>query len=91
MNKQKLEDNVSRVRRELIAFKLLPYGPGVVGGVCAAIAYRLAIPTWIVRMTLFLLVLCSGIGLIPYLLLWIFVPNTERTPSDYTARTGDSV
>lgn len=77
----------TRAKRELTQFRRLD-GPAWVGGVCAGLAYRTGLPTWLIRLALVLLILCKGIGLLPYVLLWIFVPKAEA-PSDYTARTGD--
>lgn len=88
MSDDKLKSLAKRTQRELVQFRRLP-GPGWIGGVCAGLAYRTGVPTWIIRLTLTLLILCKGIGLIPYVLLWIFVPSASK-PSDYTARTGDS-
>jgi len=88
MSDDKLKSLAKRTQRELVQYRRLS-GPGWIGGVCAGLAYRTGIPTWIIRLTWTLLILCKGVGLIPYLLLWIFVPKAA-TPSDYTARTGDS-
>lgn len=82
MGKNDRDDSMS-------AFQLLP-GPGWVGGVCAAIAYRLSMPTWLVRLIAVLLMSGKGFGLLPYLLLWWLVPNAKETPSHYAARTGDT-
>lgn len=78
------------IRRELVAFKRMPHEVDVFGGVCAAIAYRLALPTWVVRLTFFLWVLPYGAGVWAYLLLWAFVPRASKLPADYVARTGHS-
>jgi phage shock protein C len=53
------------------------------GGVCAGLAYWMKIPTWIVRMLWFCLIWIYGIGAGAYILLWIFVPEWDRTPEDY--------
>jgi len=55
---------------------------GWIGGVCAGIAYRLKIQTWIVRLMWTLLFFFYGFGLGLYILLWIFMPDAE-TPEDY--------
>lgn len=65
----------------MMNLKLLP-NEGVVGGVCAGIAYELSIKTWIVRLLCCLLIFVYTEFIIIYLLLWTFVPNTE-TPLDY--------
>ncbi len=45
-----------------------------IGGVCGGIARLTGIDSWIVRLLFALSVLFGGLGFIPYLLLWIFVP-----------------
>ncbi len=62
---------------------------GWVGGVCAGISYRLSAPLWLVRLVWGLLLFCYGIGFLPYLALWIFVPDADTIPRDYVERTGD--
>ncbi|HTM67815.1 MAG TPA: PspC domain-containing protein [Candidatus Binatia bacterium] len=88
MSDDKLKSLAKTAGRELKQYRRLP-GPGWIGGVCAGLAYRTGIPTWIIRLAWTLLILCKGVGLVPYILLWIFVPRAAK-PSDYTARTGDS-
>jgi len=61
---------------------------GWIGGVCAGIAYWLGIPAWVVRLVLTLAVAGFGFGVVLYLLLWIFMPAWEATPSDYDAVAG---
>lgn len=61
---------------------------GWVGGVCAGFAYWLAIPAWIVRLVLTLLVLVFGFGVLLYILLWIFMPTWTDVPEDYERRAG---
>lgn len=78
-----------RAKRELVQFKRLD-GPGVFGGICAAIAYRLGIPPWIVRVVWGATALFYGTGVLLYLVLWFFVPEADATPADYARRTGDS-
>jgi phage shock protein PspC (stress-responsive transcriptional regulator) len=70
-------------------FKLMPSPEAWIGGVCAGLAYSLSLPTWVVRLAVLALMFGYGIGLLPYLLLWLLVPNHEDTPADYVARTGD--
>lgn len=59
-----------------------------IGGVCAGFAYWVGVPTWIVRLVLTILTLFYGIGLLPYILLWIFLPTWEESPADFNAVTG---
>lgn len=58
-----------------------------VGGVCAGIAYYLECPTWVVRLIALVLITSTGIGVTPYLLLWFFVPDYDKTPEDYEVVT----
>lgn len=53
------------------------------GGVAAGVAYALGVPTWVMRLVWTLCVLCLGTGILVYLLLWLFVPAWEETPTDY--------
>lgn len=59
-----------------------------IGGVCAGVAYSLGAPVWLVRLALVILGLCYGFGVVPYLLLWIFMPAWDATPADYAERAG---
>lgn len=72
----------------LKSFHLLP-GKGWIGGVCAGLAYWLKLPLWLVRLVWGLAFFVYGVGLLPYLALWILVPDAEKTPADYAKRTGD--
>ena len=45
-----------------------------IGGVCGGLAKTLVVESWIVRLVFVLCLLFAGVGLLPYLLLWIFVP-----------------
>ena len=45
-----------------------------IGGVCGGLAKMAGIDSWIVRLLFAVAILFGGFGLIPYLLLWIFVP-----------------
>ena len=48
-----------------------------IGGVCGGIAKLTGIDTWIVRLLFTIATLFGGVGFIPYLLLWIFVPPEQ--------------
>jgi len=56
---------------------------GVFSGVCAGLAYWIGIPTWIVRVLWGGLCFCYGVGFVPYLLLWFFLPEWDETPRRY--------
>lgn len=45
-----------------------------IGGVCGGLAEMTNIPTWSWRLLFVLALLLHGLGLVMYLLLWIFVP-----------------
>ena len=45
-----------------------------IGGVCGGLAALTGLDSWIVRLLFTVAVLFGGFGLIPYVLLWIFVP-----------------
>ncbi len=45
-----------------------------IGGVCGGLAKTTGIDSWIIRLLFVLCLLFAGFGLLPYVLLWIFVP-----------------
>jgi phage shock protein C len=51
------------------------------GGVCGGLAQLLGLAPWIWRLMFVLLALCAGTGFMAYLLLWIFVPEDDATPT----------
>ena len=46
------------------------------GGVCAGLGAATGLETWIWRLLFTVLALFGGTGLVVYILLWIFVPET---------------
>ena len=44
------------------------------GGVCGGIGRSTGIAAWLWRLAFSALVLCAGMGVVVYLLMWIFVP-----------------
>lgn len=48
-----------------------------IAGVCGGIARATGIESWIWRLLFALLLLCGGVGVVLYVLLWIFVPEEE--------------
>ncbi len=87
LSKRDDEDGLQKVNRAMKQFRLIPE-EGMVGGVCAGIAYRLNLPLWLIRICWAGLVLCAGTGVLLYLALWFFVPDADRVPRDFTKRTG---
>ena len=51
-----------------------------IGGVCGGLAESTGIPSWSWRILFVLTALLHGIGVIMYVLLWIFVPLQTNTP-----------
>ncbi len=49
------------------------------GGICGGLAVATGMQSWVWRL-LFALALCTGFGLIAYVLLWIFVPLESSLP-----------
>ena len=45
------------------------------GGVCGGIGRSTGVESWIWRLLFAALFICAGVGLLLYLLLWIFVPS----------------
>ena len=48
-----------------------------IGGVCGGLGNLTPLPTWCWRLGFAVLIFCYGVGLIPYILLWIFVPEED--------------
>ena len=45
------------------------------GGVCGGIARSTGVEAWVWRLLFAALFICAGVGLVLYVLLWIFVPS----------------
>jgi phage shock protein C len=45
------------------------------GGVCGGIARSTEVEAWVWRLLFAALFICAGVGLVLYVLLWIFVPS----------------
>lgn len=73
-------------------FRLFDSEPAWLGGVCAGIAYALAVPLWLVRL-IFVVTFFAGVGcpLLIYFLLWFLVPKWSVIPPDFEYRTGSPV
>ena len=52
----------------------------VIGGVCGGLGAHTGLPSWAWRVIFCLSVLYFGIGLLFYLLLWIFIPAGSQSP-----------
>lgn len=50
------------------------------GGVCGGLAELTGMASWLWRLSFALLALCGGVGVMLYVLLWIFVPPAGHTP-----------
>lgn len=59
----------------------------MIAGVCSGFAYAFAIPAWIIRISAALLFMAYGVGILAYILLWIFMPKWHVDPQDYAERT----
>ncbi|NQT49551.1 PspC domain-containing protein [Candidatus Kuenenbacteria bacterium] len=59
-----------------------------IGGVCGGFAYCFGVPAWAVRLLWLAAVFGYGVGGVLYLFFWIFMPNWDRTPEDYTEVAG---
>lgn len=49
------------------------------GGICGGLALSTGMQAWVWRIA-FVLLMCTGVGLLAYLLLWIFVPLQSNAP-----------
>jgi phage shock protein C len=47
------------------------------GGICGGLGLYTPVPSWIWRLIFCVLLLSYGVGLVPYILLWIFVPSDD--------------
>ena len=47
----------------------------ILGGVCSGIAEYLDIDPTLIRLFWIILVFCQGIGIIPYFICWLIIPN----------------
>jgi phage shock protein C len=45
------------------------------GGVCGGLGDVTAVPSWFWRLLFALLAVCGGVGVVFYILMWIFVPE----------------
>jgi phage shock protein C len=52
----------------------------VIGGVCGGLGAHTGLPSWAWRVIFCLTLLYFGVGLVLYLLLWIFVPPAPTPP-----------
>jgi phage shock protein C len=59
-----------------------------IGGVCGGLGEHSPVPTWFWRFLFVFLFLFYGIGLIFYILLWIFVPRGVDTREDIDRGAG---
>ena len=71
------ESTLSRLRRSI--------NDRWIGGVCGGLAELTGIPTWSWRILFVLTALLHGLGLLMYILLWIFVPVQVVAPQPATA------
>lgn len=55
-------------------FKRMPEH-GVLGGVCAGLAYSLGFQTWLVRLAWVVVVFFGGFGILLYILMWMMAPT----------------
>ena len=58
------------------------YGPGVIAGVCAGLAYYIGVPTWLIRLVMLSLFIFDAGGLLIYIILWFAVPRGP-TPRNF--------
>ncbi|MFA6252588.1 MAG: PspC domain-containing protein [Candidatus Paceibacterota bacterium] len=71
--KEETEDQSKRIKKKLFR----DTDDVILGGVCSGIAVYFDIEPVLIRIVAFLLVLCNGIGIPVYILLWIIIPAAE--------------
>ncbi|OHB20910.1 MAG: hypothetical protein A2939_05615 [Parcubacteria group bacterium RIFCSPLOWO2_01_FULL_48_18] len=85
-----MKDGIDKAKAYLSARKLRRVTKDEwIGDVCAGIAYWLGIPVWLTRLVWVCAALFYGVGAGVYILLWIFMPEWDETPTDYKEITGD--
>ena len=60
---------------------------GIIGGVCAGMAYKWGISPWIPRIGFIVFTCAAGAGILAYFLVWMLT-DSAHTPNDYLQRTG---
>jgi len=73
--------------REIKEFRRIE-SRGMVGGVCAGIAYRLGTAVWLIRLLAFLSIWAYSAGIWVYLVLCLALPDIGIAPLDYEKRIG---
>lgn len=61
---------------------------GILGGVCAGVAYYSGINVTIVRVVTVVTAFALGTGILAYLIIWAIMPDATHVPADYGERTG---
>jgi len=59
---------------------------GIIGGVCAGIAYKFGIEPWIPRLGFVVFTCAGGAGIFAYLIIWAFT-DSAHAPDNYLERT----
>lgn len=84
-----MKEKIDKVKACLVARKLRKVTKNEwIGGVCAGVAYWFGIPVWLIRLVWVCVALFYGVGVGLYILLWIFMPTWDKTPTDYKEVTG---
>ena len=60
---------------------------GLIGGICAGIAYYFNIPAWMVRLVFAFFLTFFGVGLVTYIFLYFFMPKWIEIPEDFDTVT----
>ena len=88
--KETIEGAADKAKARLLARKLRKVTECEwIGGVCAGVSYWLGFHVWLTRLAWTIAVLSYGIGIGLYVLLWVFMPAWDETPTDYKEVTGD--
>ena len=59
-----------------------------IGGVCGGLGEATHMPSWAWRILFLLTVLLNGLGVLVYLLMWIFVPGGRHAPQVVNSGSG---
>lgn len=62
-----------------------------VGGVCGGLGECSPIPAWVWRMLFLIFAFCFGVGILPYIILWICIPETEEANANKLKRNKKTI
>ncbi|MEM1294036.1 MAG: PspC domain-containing protein [Verrucomicrobiota bacterium] len=58
-----------------------------VGGVCGGLGESSPIPAWVWRMLFLIFAFCFGVGILPYIVMWMCIPEKEEVRASKSPMT----